>query len=657
MTHYSAEQTRHMANAIRALSMDAVQKANSGHPGLPMGAADVATVLFTQFFKFDAADPHWPDRDRFILSAGHGSMLLYSLLHLTGYADMTLDEIKNFRQMGAKTAGHPEFGHATGIETTTGPLGQGIANAVGFAIAERHLNAEFGDGLVNHKTYVLAGDGCLMEGISQEAIALAGHLKLRNLIVLWDDNGITIDGKVSMSDSTNQLARFAACGWTVSACDGHNPGEISACLSAAQHADRPVLIACKTTIGYGAPTKAGTSGSHGSPLGPEEIAGARKALGWTYEPFVIPNELMDAWRQAGSRGTADRTAWAARLAASPKKEEFTRRVSGKLPANFDVVIAGYKQELAKNPPALATRNASQNALDVINAAVPETIGGSADLTGSNNTKSKELKPLDAHNYGGRYIYYGIREHGMAAAMNGLALHGGVIPYGGTFLVFTDYCRPSIRLSALMQTRVIYVMTHDSIGLGEDGPTHQPVEHVAALRVIPNLAVYRPCDAVETAECWQLALKDETRPSVLALTRQKLKPARIAYSEENLCARGAYEIASADKKAEVVIFASGSEVEIAIAAKAKLDAAGKPTRVVSVPSMENFECQDAAYKAKVLGTEKHRIAIEAGVRTGWDRFIGVDGTFIGMTGFGASAPAELLYAHFGITAEAVVKAAG
>ena len=657
MTHYSVEQTRHMANAIRALSMDAVQKANSGHPGLPMGAADVATVLFTQFLKFDAADPYWPDRDRFILSAGHGSMLLYSLLHLTGYADMTLDQIKNFRQMGAKTAGHPEFGHATGIETTTGPLGQGIANAVGFAIAERHLNAEFGDGLVNHKTYVLAGDGCLMEGISQEAIALAGHLKLKNLIVLWDDNGITIDGKVSMSDSTNQLARFAASGWTVSACDGHNPGEISACLSAAQHADRPVLIACKTTIGYGAPTKAGTSGSHGSPLGPDEIAGARKALGWNYEPFVIPNDLMDAWRKAGSRGAADRAAWATRLAASPKKEEFTRRVSGKLPANFDAVIAGYKQELAKNPPALATRNASQNALDVINAAVPETIGGSADLTGSNNTKSKELKPLDAHNYGGRYIYYGIREHGMAAAMNGLALHGGVIPYGGTFLVFTDYCRPSIRLSALMRTRVIYVMTHDSIGLGEDGPTHQPVEHVAALRVIPNLAVYRPCDAVETAECWQLALKDSTRPSVLALTRQKLKPARIAYSEENLCARGAYEIASADKKSEIVIFASGSEVEIAIAAKSKLDAAGKPTRVVSVPSMENFAAQDKAYQAKVLGTEKHRIAIEAGVRTGWDRFIGVDGTFIGMTGFGASAPAEQLYEHFGITAEAAVKAAG
>jgi transketolase len=622
-----------------------------------MGAADVATVIFTQFLKFDAADPHWPDRDRFVLSAGHGSMLMYSLLHLLGYSDMTLDEIKNFRQLGSKTAGHPEYGHATGIETTTGPLGQGIANAVGFAIAERHLNAEFGDGLVNHKTYALAGDGCLMEGISQEAITLAGHLKLKNLIVLWDDNGISIDGKLSMTDSTDQLGRFASAGWNVSRCDGHNPAEIAAALAAAQDSDKPVLIACKTVIGYGAPTKAGTSGSHGSPLGPDEIAGARKALGWDYEPFVVPNELMDAWRKAGSRGAADRAAWAARLAASPKKEEFTRRTLGKLPANFDVVIAGYKQELAKNPPALATRNASQNALDVINAAVPETVGGSADLTGSNNTKSKELKPLSATDYGGRYVYYGIREHGMAAAMNGMALHGGVIPYGGTFLVFTDYCRPSIRLSALMQQRVIYVMTHDSIGLGEDGPTHQPVEHLAAMRVIPNLAVYRPCDAVETAECWQLALKDETRPSILALTRQKLKPARIAYSEENLCARGAYEIASSDKQAEVVIFASGSEVEIAIAAKAQLDAAGKPARVVSVPSMENFERQDAAYKARVLGSEKTRIAIEAGVRTGWDRFIGVEGTFIGMTGFGASGPAELLYKHFGITAEAVVKAAG
>ncbi len=656
MTTYSPEQTRLMANAIRALSMDAVQKANSGHPGLPMGAADVATVLFTQFMKFDAADPAWPDRDRFILSAGHGSMLLYSLLHLLGYRDMTLDDLKAFRQLGSKTAGHPEFGHAQGIETTPGPLGQGIANAVGFAIAERHLNAAFGDGLVNHKTYVLAGDGCLMEGISQEAITLAGHLKLKHLIVLWDDNGISIDGKVAMTDSTNQLARFAASGWTVSACDGHNPGEIAAVLSAAQSADRPVLIACKTVIGYGAPTKAGTSGSHGSPLGPEEIAGARKALGWPHEPFAVPAEIMSAWREAGARGAGARALWNKRLAASPHRDEFSRRVSGKLPASFDAAIDAYKQELAKNPPALATRNASQNALDVINAAVPETIGGSADLTGSNNTKSKDLKPLTAADYGGRYIYYGIREHGMAAAMNGMTLHGGVIPYGGTFLVFTDYCRPAIRLSALMEQRVIYVMTHDSIGLGEDGPTHQPVEHLAALRVIPNLAVYRPCDAVETAECWQLALQDEHRPSVLALTRQKLKPARLAYDRENLCARGAYEVAPAAGKAKAVIFASGSEVEIALAAKAMLDAAGRPTRVVSVPSMERFEAQDAAYRARLLGDEAVRIAVEAGVRTGWDRFIGTGGQFIGMKSFGASGPAEQLYRHFGITAEAVAAAA-
>ena len=656
MTNISPEHTRSMANAIRALSMDAVQKANSGHPGLPMGAADVATVLFTQFLKFDAAHPHWPDRDRFILSAGHGSMLMYSLLYLTGYKDMTLDEIKNFRQLGSKTAGHPEFGHASGIETTTGPLGQGLGNAVGFAMAERHLNAAFGDDLVNHKTYVLAGDGCLMEGISQEAITLAGHLKLNNLIVLWDDNGISIDGKLSMSDSTDQLGRFAAANWNVSRIDGHNATEIAAALAAAQNSGKPVLIACKTIIGFGAPTKQGTSATHGSPLGPDEIAGARKSLGWNYEPFVVPNELMDAWRAAGSRGSDTRKAWAARLDASAQKAEFSRRNSGKLPAGFDAAMTAYKQELAKNPPWIATRNSSQNALDVINVALPDTLGGSADLTGSNNTKSKDMKPFGAPDYAGRYVYYGIREHGMAAAMNGLALHGGVIPYGGTFLCFTDYCRPSIRLSALMGKRVIYVMTHDSIGLGEDGPTHQPVEHLAACRVIPNLAVYRPCDAVEAAECWQLALADEHRPSILALTRQKLKPARLTYSAENLCARGAYEIAPSDKPAEVVIFASGSEVEIAIAAKAELDKAGRPARVVSVPSMENFERQDAAYKARVMGAETTRIAIEAGVRTGWDRFIGAEGTFIGMTGFGASGPAELLYKHFGITAEAVVKAA-
>jgi len=656
MNQTDAGRSRTMANAIRALSMDAVQKANSGHPGLPMGAADVATALFTQFLKFDAADPHWPDRDRFVLSAGHGSMLLYSLLHLLGYKDMTLDELKNFRQLGSKTAGHPEFGHASGIETTTGPLGQGLANAVGFAIAERHLNARFGGELVDHKTYVLAGDGCLMEGISQEAITLAGHLKLKNLIVLFDDNGISIDGKLSLSDSTDQLARFASANWNVTRIDGHNAAEIAAALAAAQSADRPSLIACKTVIGFGAPTTQGTAATHGSPLGAEEIAGARKALGWEHPPFVVPQDIIEAWRAAGSRGAAARAEWEKRLAASSNKGEFKRLMAGDLPASFDAAIAGYKKELAKNPPWIATRNSSQNALDVINTVVPETIGGSADLTGSNNTKSKELKPLTAADYAGRYVYYGIREHGMAAAMSGMALHGGVIPYGGTFLVFTDYCRPSIRLAALMGRRVIYVMTHDSIGLGEDGSTHQPVEHLAALRVIPNLKIFRPCDAVETAECWQLALQNKNGPSILALTRQKLKPARLAYSARNLCTLGAYEVASSVKKPRAVIFASGSEVEIALEAKAGLDKAGTPTRVVSVPSMELFEKQGKTYKEMLLGSEKIRIAIEAGVRQGWDRFIGQDGAFIGMTGFGASAPAEMLYKHFGITAKAAVKAA-
>jgi transketolase len=656
MDQIAAGRSRTMANAIRALSMDAVQKANSGHPGLPMGAADVATVLFTQFVKFDAADPHWPDRDRFILSAGHGSMLLYSLLYLLGYKDMTLEELKTFRQLGSKAAGHPEFGHAAGIETTTGPLGQGLANSVGFAIAERHLNARFGDDLVNHKTYVLAGDGCLMEGISQEAITLAGHLRLKNLIVLFDDNGVSIDGKVSLSDSTDQLARFAAANWNVTRIDGHNVVEIAAALTAAQDADRPSLIACKTIIGFGAPTKQGTAATHGSPLGAEEVAGARKALSWDHPPFIVPQDILDAWRAAGSRGSADRTEWERRLAASPHKAEFKRLMAGELPAGFDPAIADYKKELAKNPPALATRNASQNALDVINAIVPETVGGSADLTGSNNTKTKDLKPLTAADYGGRYVYYGIREHGMAAAMSGMALHGGVIPYGGSFLIFTDYCRPSIRLAAIMGQRVVYVMTHDSIGLGEDGTTHQPVEHLTSLRVIPNLKVFRPCDAVETAECWQLALQNNKGPSILALSRQKLKPARSTFAAKNLCALGAYEVAASAKKSKAVIFASGSEVEIAIDAKAELDKAGTPTRVVSVPSMELFEKQGNAYKEKLLGTEKIRIAIEAGVRLGWDRFIGLGGAFIGMAGFGASAPAEMLYKHFGITAKAAVKAA-
>lgn len=646
-----------MANAIRALSMDGVQKANSGHPGAPMGLADVATVLFTKFLKFDASAPHWPDRDRFILSAGHGSMLLYSLLHLTGYRDMTIEQLKNFRQWGSKTAGHPEYGHADGIETTTGPLGQGIANAVGFAIAERHLNAKFGDSLMNHKTYVIAGDGCLMEGISQEAIAFAGHLKLKNLIVIWDDNNISIDGRVSMSDSTNQIMRFEAANWKTMRCDGHDFKSIEDALTAAQSSDRPVLIAAKTLIGKGSPNKKDSYQAHGSPLGPDEIALARKELNWPYAPFEIPADILNAWREAGSRGAGLHKAWEARLSVSDVKSEFNRLFAGDLPEGFGAAIADYKKALAKNPPHIATRNSSQNALDIINAAVPETIGGSADLTGSNNTKSKDMKVLSHENYGGTYLHYGIREHGMAAAMNGMALHGGVIPYGGTFFCFTDYCRPSMRLASLMGIRSIFVMTHDSIGLGEDGPTHQPVEHLAACRVIPNHIVMRPCDAVEAAECWQIAIESKKTPSTLVLTRQKLKPARLTYSAKNLCAQGAYEVAGSEKKTKVVIFASGSEVEIAIAAKQILDEQKVYARVVSVPSMELFEKQGKAYKDKVLGTEKIRIAVEAGLRQGWDRFIGTEGKFIGMTGFGASAPAEVLYKKFGITAEAVVKAAG
>ena len=648
-------QHRDMANAIRALAMDAVQKANSGHPGLPMGAADIVTVLFTKFLKFDASQPKWADRDRFVLSAGHGSMLLYALLHLTGYADMSMEDLKNFRQLGSKTAGHPEYGYAAGIETTTGPLGQGLGNAVGMAMAERHLAARFGGELVDHHTYVLAGDGCLMEGISQEAIALAGHLRLSKLIVFWDDNDITIDGAVSLSDSTDQVKRVQASGWNAFRIDGHDPAAIARAIRKAQKSDRPTLIACKTIIGLGAPTKQGTSATHGSPLGPDEIAGARKALHWHHAPFEIPEDVAKAWRKAGRRGQTERRGWDKRLAANSRAAEFTSAITGELPVGFAAAIDAYKQELAKAPPALATRNASQNALDVINAVVAETIGGSADLTGSNNTKSKGLQAYSAGNYAGRYVYYGIREHGMAAAMNGMALHGGVIPYSGAFLVFSDYSRPSIRLAAIMHQRVIHVFTHDSIGLGEDGPTHQPVEHLAALRAIPNLLVMRPCDAVETAECWQIALEAKAMPSVLALTRQKLKPARLTYAAENLCARGAYEVAGAEG-ASVVIFASGSEVEIAMAAQARLVADGIAARVVSVPCMELFEAQDEAYKARVLGSETKRIAIEAAISMGWGRFIGSKGTFIGMTGFGASAPAEQLYTHFGITADAVVAAA-
>jgi len=647
-----------MANAIRALAMDAVEQAKSGHPGLPMGAADVATVLFTQFLKFDPADPKWPDRDRFVLSAGHGSMLLYALLYLTGYEAVTIDQIKRFRQLGSNTPGHPENFETPGVETTTGPLGQGLGNAVGMAIAERHLAAEFGD-IVDHHTYVLASDGDLMEGLSQEAIALAGHLKLNRLVVLFDDNGISIDGPLSLADSVDQVKRFEAAGWNASHIDGHDPEAIAQALRAAKKSDKPTMIACKTTIGFGAPSKAGKASSHGSPLGADEIKGAREKLGWSDAPFEVPADILNGWRAAGQRSKAAHKAWDERLAALPmdKRGEFARRINGDLPLGLDDAVRNFKQELASAPKEIATRVASENALGMLTAVVPEMVGGSADLTGSNNTRPKGMKAMSANDYAARFIHYGIREHGMAAAMNGMALHRGVIPYSGTFLVFSDYCRPSIRLAALMGERVIHVMTHDSIGLGEDGPTHQPVEHLAALRAIPNLSVFRPCDTVETVECWQLALENRDGPSVLALTRQNLPQLRKEYVTRNLCAAGAYEIGpSIAGQARVSIFATGSEVAIAIEAKKLLDAQGVLTRVVSVPCMELFAGQDAADRAALIGTALVNIAVEAGVRQGWDAIIGSDGVFVGMHGFGASAPYKDLYRHFGITPERVAEAA-
>jgi transketolase len=645
-----------LANAVRVLAMDAVEQAKSGHPGLPMGAADMATVLFTKFLKYDAGDPTWPDRDRFVLSAGHGSMLLYALLHLTGVKGMTVEELRRFRQLDSKTPGHPENFMTPGVETTTGPLGQGIATAVGMAIAERMLNAEYGDDLVDHRTYVIASDGDLMEGISHEAIALAGHLRLSRLVVLFDDNGISIDGPLSLSDSVDQVKRFEAAGWRAVRVDGHDPQAIGRALARAQRSDRPTLIACRTTIGYGAPKKAGTSKAHGEPLGAEELAGAKTAFGWSHAPFELPDSIRDAWAKAGRKGRRQRKAWAERLKAlTPEmRAEFERRMNGVRPHGLAAAVAGLKERLVAEPQNVATRKASEIALEVLTEAVPELVLGSADLTPSNNTKTKNLTAISPGSYGGRYIHYGIREHGMAAAMNGMALHGGLVPAGATFLVFTDYARPAMRIAALAGIPVVYVMTHDSIGLGEDGPTHQPVEHLAALRAMPKMRVFRPADAIETAECWQLALERTDGPSLLALTRQTLPQVRRDDSAENRSAVGAYELSPADAKARATIFASGSEVEIALAAQKILSEQSFAVRVVSVPSLDLFLAQPEKVRARIIGDAPVKVAVEAAVRFGWDSVIGSDGIFVGMNGFGASAPYKDLYRHFGITAEAVAE---
>jgi transketolase len=648
---------REMANAIRALSMDAVERAKSGHPGMPMGMADVATVLFTRFLKFDASDPEWPDRDRLVLSAGHGSMLLYSLLHLCGYADMTMDELRGFRQLGSRTAGHPEYGHAGGIEMTTGPLAQGMATAVGMALAERLHNARFGDALVSHFTYVIAGDGCLMEGLSHEAIDLAGHLKLSRLIVLFDDNGISIDGSTSLSTSMDQPSRFRAAGWHVCPVDGHDPAQIEAAIAAARDSDKPSLIACRTTIGFGSPGKQGTAATHGEPLGADEVAATRAALGWTAPSFDVPAPILAAWRAAGARGSAARNAWRKRLAGTngERRQAFERSLAiGELPA-VEQAVKKLKSGFSAELPALATRKASQRVLEALTAATDLLVGGSADLTGSNGTKTSRYAPVSASAFDGNYIHYGVREHAMAAAMNGIALHGGFIPYGGTFLVFSDYSRAAIRLGALMKQRVIHVMTHDSIGLGEDGPTHQPVEHLAALRAMPNLLVFRPADAVETAEAWSSALAEATTPSVLCLTRQGLPTLRDVHTDDNLVSRGAYLIRGGEEPRDVTLLASGSEVSLAVQAAGSLAARGVRAAVVSMPCWELFERQSSSYRADVLG-KAPRIGIEAGVRLGWDRWIGPEGSFIGMQGFGASAPGPELYEHFGLTVEAIVRAA-
>lgn len=637
-----------MANAIRALAMDAVEAANSGHPGMPMGMADVATVLFTQFLKFDPQAPDWADRDRFVLSAGHGSMLAYATLFLSGYARPTIDDIRNFRKLGSPCAGHPENFELAGVETTTGPLGQGFATAVGMAIAERHLNAVFSDMLVDHRTWVIAGDGCLMEGINHEAVGLAGHLKLGRLNVLWDDNRITIDGATSLSTSEDIRARYRASGWHVEDCDGHDFNDISRALEAASEDSRPSLVACRTIIGKGAPNKQGTSATHGAALGPTEVAAARETLGWAAEPFAVPDDIISAWRAAGARGAQTRQIWETYLSQSADAESFTRRMNGDLA--LDVAMRAYLEGLIAKPANVATRKSSEMALEAINAAIPDTIGGSADLTGSNNTKTSVTKALTKDDYSGRYIYYGIREFGMAAAMNGMALHGGVVPYGGTFLVFSDYCRPAIRLSALQQARVVYVMTHDSIGLGEDGPTHQPVEHIMSLRVMPNLHVMRPCDAVETAECWALALARKTGPSLLALSRQNLPQLRDNV-DKNMCARGGYRLLSASAARRVVIIATGSEVAIAMDVASRLEGEGIGTDVVSMPCWEAFNAQPQMWRDDVLPHDVLLVSIEAGTTMGWERYVR-GGLRFGLDGFGASAPIADLYAHFGLTADAI-----
>ncbi|WP_043829925.1 transketolase [Muricoccus aerilatus] len=642
-----------MADAIRALAIDGVEAAKSGHPGMPMGMADAATVLFSRFLKYDAADPRWPDRDRFVLSAGHGSMLLYAWLHLTGHAGMGTEELRRFRQLHSPAAGHPEFGEHPAIETTTGPLGQGISTAVGMAMAERHLAARFGKSLVDHRTWVIAGDGDLQEGISHEAASLAGHFQLGKLTVLWDDNHISIDGDTSISVSEDTLARFRAYGWAVRRVDGHDHDALASAMAAATKSRKPTLIACRTIIGFSAPRKAGTAGSHGAPLGPEEGAAAKAALGWEGAPFEVPAEIRESWEAAGRRSGGTRRSWLKRLAKHPSRAEFERAMAGRLPERWDAPLGEWKAKAAAERPKIATRISSQRALEALVPALPEMIGGSADLTGSNNTNVKGIPALSPENFGGRYVHWGIREHGMAAAMNGMALHGGIIPYSGTFLVFSDYMRPAIRLAALMRQRVVHVLTHDSIGLGEDGPTHQPVEHLAALRVIPNLYVFRPADVIETAEAWELALKRTDGPSVLALSRQNLPTLRTDVGE-NRSARGGYVLAEASGDRMATLIATGSEVMLAMAARETLEAEGIPTAVVSLPCWKLFELQDPSWQEGVLGSGL-RVGIEAALEFGWSRWLGPDGIFVGMAGFGASAPADDLYKHFGITAEAVVAA--